>query len=53
MRSLDKLMVDTVPLLLGMVSVGRPGHGVEAKAKEAGGEDTVGEGQEPGGGHRG
>ena len=44
-------MVDTVPLLLGMVSVGRPVLGVEADAKEDGGEDTVGDGQHPGGGH--
>ena len=53
MRTLDNFMVDTVTFLLGMVSVGRPGHCVEAKAKEAGSEDTVGEGQQPGGRHRG
>ena len=51
MGPLDNFMVDTVMLLLGMVSVGWTGHCVEAKAQEAGGEDTVGERQHPGGGH--
>ena len=46
-------MVDTVALLLGVVSVGRPVLCVEADAKEDGGEDTVGDGQQPAGGHTG